>query len=53
MFTIIFVHEIIVIIDDTAFGYDTCLTLCQHINFKGLQLAGFSIGNVLGNFEAL
>jgi len=35
MLTITFVHKIIVMIDD-AFGCDTCLALCQHINFKGL-----------------
>jgi len=35
MFTIIFVHKIIVMIDDT-FGRDTCLVLCQQINLKGL-----------------
>jgi len=51
MFTIIFVHKIIVMIDD-AFECDTCLALCQHVNFKGLWLNGFSIGNVLKNFEA-
>jgi len=51
MFTIIFVHKIIVMTDD-IFGCDTCLALCQHINFKGLKLNGFSIGNVLENFEA-
>jgi len=35
MFTIIFMHKIIMMIDDT-FGHDTCLALCQHVNFKGL-----------------
>jgi len=35
MFTIIFVHKIIVIIDD-AIGRDTCLALYQYVNFKGL-----------------
>jgi len=48
---IIFMHKIIVMIDVT-FGCDTCLALCQHINFKGLKLNSFSIGNVLENFEA-
>jgi len=32
MYTIIFLHEMI---DDT-FGRNTCLALCQHVNFKGL-----------------
>jgi len=35
MFTIIFLHKITVMNDDT-FGGDTCLALCQHVNFKGL-----------------
>jgi len=35
MFTIIFVHKIIVMIDN-VFGCNTCLALCQHVNFKGL-----------------
>jgi len=35
IFTIIFVHNIIVMIDD-AFGCNTCLALCQHASFKGL-----------------
>jgi len=35
MFTIIFVYKIIVMIDD-AFGRETFLALCQHVNFKGL-----------------
>jgi len=51
MFTIIFVYKIIVMIDD-VFGRNTCLALCQHVNFKGLWLNGFSIGNVLKKFEA-
>jgi len=38
MFTIIFMHKIIVIIVmiDDVFGRNTCLALCQHVNFKGL-----------------
>jgi len=51
MFTIILVHKIIVMIGD-AFGYDTCLALRQHVNFKGMKLNGFSIGNVLEKFKA-
>jgi len=35
MSTIIFVHKIILMIND-AFRHNTCLALCQHVNFKGL-----------------
>jgi len=35
MFAIIFVHKIIVMIDDTL-GCNTCLALCWLIYFKGL-----------------
>jgi len=30
----------------------TLVWLCQHVNFKGLKLNGFSIGIVLENFKA-
>jgi len=35
MFYVHYNFHALVIIDD-AFGRDTCLALCQHVNFKGL-----------------